>query len=163
MASEVAFLGLFMLNGTKPPMAAVPVSVWQVEHKLPLNKVLPLAMLPELPELELELDELLELEELLLELELELELEEELLELEELDELEDELDELELEDELLEELPVPPQAVSSSARESATAPPKLLVGCLRCDIDFSTQNCFARCVTYRGHGYCAYRYYQGCW
>jgi len=82
-AWDDAFLKLFTLNESSPPIAAVPVSVWQVEHRLPLNWVLPAAMLPllELPELELleELDELL-LEELLLE-ELEDELEDELLEL----------------------------------------------------------------------------------
>jgi len=91
------------LKGTRPPTAAVPLSVWHVEQVLPRNRVRPLATLPppELLELELlEVDELLDVDELLLEVD---ELLLELLELDELEEL------------LLVEVSPPPQALKTAA------------------------------------------------
>jgi hypothetical protein len=60
---------LFTLIGTRPPILPVPLSVWQVEHRLPVNWLLPVAILP-LEELEELVDELDELDELLLDEEL---------------------------------------------------------------------------------------------
>lgn len=97
-------------------MAAVPVSVWQVEQSELLNWVLPAATLPllELPEL-LDVEELLELDELL----------DELLELEEL--LEELLElgspELELE-------PPPPHAIKVADNSRSKPQRPKLVGCL---------------------------------
>jgi hypothetical protein len=60
----LAFFKLFALNGTRPPIAAAPLSVWQVEHRLLRNCVLPFATLPLDPPL-VELEELLDEDELL--------------------------------------------------------------------------------------------------